>query len=160
MLSHSITMSLALFCCSRVNGLFYKKPVWSCFEKASLEIWHSAESVKNIMQTVTTPGGTGVNAALERYSVCGKTGTARKLDESGKYSNSQHVASFVGFTPAKNPAIAVLVVIDEPKDDYYAGVVAAPVFKEIAEQTLNYLNIPPDDDMRSLRVSWDRRANG
>ncbi len=120
----------------------------------------TAEIVKNIMKTVTAPGGTGVNAALERYSVCGKTGTARKLDANGKYSDRQHVASFVGFTPVKNPAIAVLVVIDEPKEHYYAGVVAAPVFKQIAEQTLNYLNIPPDDDMRSLRVSQDRSANG
>ncbi len=120
----------------------------------------TAGIVKGIMKTVTTPGGTGVNAALDRYAVCGKTGTARKLDETGKYSDSKHVASFVGFTPAESPEIAILVVIDEPKDDVYAGVVAAPVFKKIAEQTLNYLNVPPEGDINSLRVSRDWGANG
>jgi cell division protein FtsI (penicillin-binding protein 3) len=112
------------------------------------------------MKTVTTSGGTGVNAAMDRYSVCGKTGTARKLDESGNYSDSKHIASFVGFTPADSPEIAVLVVIDEPRNAYYAGVVAAPVFKKIAEQTLNYLNVPPDGDSSRLRVARDRGANG
>ena len=120
----------------------------------------TAGILKNIMMTVTTPGGTGVNAALDRYSVCGKTGTARKLDENGRYSDSMHVASFVGFTPAENPEIAVLVIIDEPQEDYYAGVVAAPVFKKIAEQTLNYLNVPPRGNTTRFRVSRDKGANG
>jgi cell division protein FtsI (penicillin-binding protein 3) len=120
----------------------------------------TAGIVKNIMQTVITKGGTGVNAALDRYSVCGKTGTARKLDEGGKYSDSRHVASFVGFTPAANPEIAVLVIIDEPKENYYGGTVAAPVFKQIAQQTLNYLNVPPEGDTSKFRVSVESKVNG
>ena len=120
----------------------------------------TAGIVKNIMQTVITKGGTGVNAALDRYSVCGKTGTARKLDEGGKYSESRHVASFVGFTPAANPEIAVLVIIDEPKENYYGGIVAAPVFKQIAQQTLNYLNVPPEGDTSKFRVSVESKVNG
>ena len=116
--------------------------------------------IKNIMQTVTTEGGTGVNAALDRYSVCGKTGTARKLDEKGSYSDSRHVASFVGFTPAVNPEIAMLVIVDEPKESYYGGVVAAPLFKKIAQQTLNYLNVAPESDTIKFRVSRDNGANG
>jgi len=120
----------------------------------------TAGIVKNIMQTVITKGGTGVNAALDRYSVCGKTGTARKLDEGGKYSDSKHVASFVGFTPAANPEIAVLVIIDEPKENYYGGIVAAPVFKQIAQQTLNYLNVPPEGDTSKFRVSVESKVNG
>ena len=120
----------------------------------------TAGIVKKILQTVTTDGGTGVNAALDRYSVCGKTGTARKLDEEGQYSDSKHVASFIGFTPAEKPEIAVLVIIDEPKENYYGGIVAAPVFKKIAQQTLNYLNIPPEGDTTKFRVSRNNGANG
>ena len=112
------------------------------------------------MQTVVTEGGTGVNAALDGYSVCGKTGTTRKLDENGKYSDSKHMASFVGFTPADHPQIAILVVIDEPKESYYGGAVAAPVFKDIAQQTLNYLNVAPESDKTKFRVSLETKANG
>ena len=120
----------------------------------------NAGIIKNIMQTVTAEGGTGVNAALDRYSVCGKTGTARKLDEKGQYSETKHVASFVGFTPARNPEIAMLVIIDEPRDKYYGGIVAAPLFKKIAQQTLNYLNVAPENDTSRFRVSRDHGANG
>ena len=120
----------------------------------------TAEIVKKIMQTVITEGGTGVNAALDGYSVCGKTGTARKLDEDGKYSDSRHMASFVGFAPADRPAIAILVVIDEPKETYYGGAVAAPVFKDIAQQTLSYLNIAPESDKTKFRVSVTTQASG
>ncbi len=120
----------------------------------------NAGIVKNIMKTVITEGGTGVNAALEGYSVCGKTGTARKLDETGKYSASKHVASFVGFTPSHNPEIAILVVMDEPKENYYGGVVAAPIFKKIAQQTLNYLNVPPESDTTKFRVSVQNKVSG
>jgi cell division protein FtsI (penicillin-binding protein 3) len=120
----------------------------------------TAGIVKKIMQSVITEGGTGVNAALDGYSVCGKTGTTRKLDENGKYSNSKHMASFVGFTPADHPQIAILVVIDEPKESYYGGAVAAPVFKDIAQQTLNYLNVAPESDKTKLRVSLEIKANG
>ena len=120
----------------------------------------TAGIVKKILKTVTTKGGTGVNAALDRYSVCGKTGTARKLDEKGKYSDSKHVASFVGFTPADKPEIAVLVIIDEPQGNYYGGIVAAPVFKKIAQQTLNYLNVAPEGDTTKFRVSRNNGANG
>ncbi len=120
----------------------------------------TAGIVKKIMKTVTTEGGTGVNAALDRYSVFGKTGTTRKLDETGKYSDSKHVASFVGFTPAQNPEIAVLVIIDEPQEKYYGGIVAAPVFKKISQQTLNYLNVPPEGDTTKFRVSREDGAKG
>ena len=71
-----------------------------------------------------------------------------------------HTASFVGFAPADDAKITVLVIIDEPQGKYYGGVVAAPVFKKIAEQTLNYLNVPPDDDTYKLRVSRKDGARG
>jgi cell division protein FtsI (penicillin-binding protein 3) len=120
----------------------------------------TATIVKKILRTVITEGGTGVNAALDGYTVCGKTGTARKLDENGQYAQNKHMASFVGFAPAENSEITVLVIIDEPQGQYYGGIVAAPVFKKIAQQTLNYLNVPPDDTTIKLRVSRDSGARG
>jgi cell division protein FtsI (penicillin-binding protein 3) len=113
----------------------------------------TATVVKNILKTVMTEGGTGVNAALDGYSACGKTGTARKLDENGKYLKTKHTASFIGFAPADSPEVAIIVIIDEPQGQYYGGVVAAPVFRQIAQQTLNYLNVPPEAGTTKLRVS-------
>jgi cell division protein FtsI (penicillin-binding protein 3) len=120
----------------------------------------TARTVKEIMQTVVLPGGTGVQAALEGYSACGKTGTARKIDENGQYANDRHLASFIGFAPMELPQIAVLVVIDEPKGQIYGGAVAAPVFKKIAQTTLNYLNVPPRNATEKLRVSTDSGSQG
>jgi len=120
----------------------------------------TATIVKNILKTVITEGGTGVNAALDGYTACGKTGTARKLDENGEYSNTRHTASFIGFAPADDPEIAILVIIDEPQGKYYGGIVAAPVFKQIAQQTLNYLNVPPEAGTTKFRVSRDHGAKG
>ncbi len=120
----------------------------------------TATIVKNILKTVITEGGTGVNAALDGYTACGKTGTARKLDENGEYSKTRHTASFIGFAPADDPEIAILVIIDEPQGKYYGGIVAAPVFKKISQQTLNYLNVPPEADPTKLRVSRDNGAKG
>ena len=120
----------------------------------------TARTVKEIMQTVVLPGGTGVQAALEGYTAGGKTGTARKVDDNGQYSNERHVASFIGFAPAENPRVAVLVVIDEPRGQIYGGAVAAPVFKKIAQTTLNLMNVPPLNTAEKLRVSMDRGGRG
>jgi cell division protein FtsI (penicillin-binding protein 3) len=120
----------------------------------------TAATLKEILQTVMLPGGTGVNAALDGYSACGKTGTARKIDENGTYTNDRHVASFIGFAPADNPQVAVLVVIDEPKAQIYGGAVAAPVFKKIAQSALGYLNVPPQPVGERLRVALDGGGRG
>ena len=112
------------------------------------------------MKTVITKGGTGTNAALEGYTVSGKTGTARKLDQNGTYSDSMHIASFVGFTPAENPKLTILVVIDEPQGKYYGGTVAAPVFRRIAHEALNYLNIPPQSGTKRFATSRRIEARG
>jgi cell division protein FtsI (penicillin-binding protein 3) len=120
----------------------------------------TAQTVRRIMRTVITEGGTGTMADLEGYAVCGKTGTAQKIDANGKYARDKYVASFVGFAPTKRPALAVLVVIDEPQGTFYGGLVAAPVFKEIVEQTLGYLNIAPAGGRQKLRVFRDIDGNG
>ena len=120
----------------------------------------TARTLKGILQAVMLPGGTGAQAALDGYTACGKTGTARKVDENGEYASDRHVASFVGFAPADEPRVAVLVVIDEPKGQIYGGAVAAPVFKKIAQSTLNYLNVPPQPTTDKLRVARDDEGQG
>ena len=70
------------------------------------------------------------------YTLAGKTGTAQKVDRDGTYSETQFVASFVGFAPAEDPRLLVAVVVDNPKGDYYGGTVAAPAFGEIASFAL------------------------
>jgi cell division protein FtsI (penicillin-binding protein 3) len=118
----------------------------------------TARTLTRIMQTVTTEGGTGVNAALEGYSVCGKTGTAQKIGNTGGYAKGKYVSSFVGFVPSEHPKIAILVVIDEPKGQHYGGVVAAPGFKNIAQKTLAYMNISPKGNTDGLMVSLGNKA--
>lgn len=103
----------------------------------------TARTMKRILATVITEGGTGVRAALEGYAVAGKTGTAQKIGPDGRYSRKKFVSSFVGFAPLKNPQVAILVVVDEPRKRYYGGTVAAPGFRKIALKTLNYLNVAP-----------------
>jgi cell division protein FtsI (penicillin-binding protein 3) len=120
----------------------------------------TAGIVKRIMKIVITEGGTGVNAALEGYSVSGKTGTAQKIDKSGKYARDKYVSSFLGFAPADEPRIVILVVVDEPEGEHYGGIVAAPAFKKIAHETLNYLNIPPVLEQEKLRVSITSEDKG
>ncbi len=88
--------------------------------------------------------GTGTEAAIPGYTVAGKTGTAAKIEPSGRYSTSRYVASFVGLVPASKPKLVVMVMVDEPRGRYYGGVVAAPAFREIARFNLQYLEIPQD----------------
>jgi cell division protein FtsI (penicillin-binding protein 3) len=99
-------------------------------------------------------GGTGKLAAIPGYRVAGKTGTAQKVDASGKYSMIDHVASFVGYVPASRPALVILVSLDTPRGPRnQGGDVAAPLFARIAEPALRRLAIPPDDPTRVLRAS-------
>ncbi|MBU0991639.1 MAG: penicillin-binding protein 2 [Proteobacteria bacterium] len=117
----------------------------------------TANDITTMMHSVVTEGGTGVNAALDNYRVCGKTGTAQKVIN-GRYSEKAFIASFAGFAPQKDPAIAVLVVIDEPLEkQHHGGAVAAPAFGRIVYETLNYMAIKPDDLMIvSLHNGKDR----
>ena len=90
--------------------------------------------------------GTGKNAAVKGYEVAGKTGTAQKYDaKTGRYSKTAYVSSFIGFAPADAAKVAILVMIDNPKGVHYGGSVAAPVFSNIARETLRYLNVPSSD---------------
>jgi len=122
----------------------------------------TAQYLKEMMAEVTSEGGTGEKAAIEGYLICGKTGTAQKLNDQGCYTDKDYIASFLGFAPGSNPRIAVLVVVDSPKKGYYGGVVAAPAFRKIVHETLNYFGVPPETDhsRRNLMVMAKKGVNG
>ncbi len=109
----------------------------------------TAKALRGMLEDVTL-NGTAKLAQLDGYSAAGKTGTAQKIDPKTKtYSMTKHVASFVGFAPVSNPALVIIVVIDEPVGAYHGGDVAAPVFRQIAEQVLPELGIMPDTDFKT-----------
>jgi len=120
----------------------------------------TARTITQMMMTVIEDGGTGTNARLSGYTACGKTGTSQKTNRRGEYTNENYIGSFVGFAPVENPKVAILVVIDEPKKNYYGGLVAAPAFKKIAEATLNYMNVPPNNTSDKLTIAHKNEANG
>ena len=104
----------------------------------------TAAEVRKMLEGVVRVGGTGTEAAIDGYTLAGKTGTANKVDpETGEYSSSAYIASFVGFAPARDPKLLVTVTVDEPKGAIYGGDVAAPAFQRIAQFALPYLGIPP-----------------
>lgn len=97
--------------------------------------------VKEILESVVSQGS-GKNAYIEGFKIAGKTGTAQKVGAGG-YLPDKYVASFVGFAPADNPQVAMLVIIDEPVGLYYGGQIAAPVFGAVMKDVLQYLKVNP-----------------
>jgi cell division protein FtsI (penicillin-binding protein 3) len=120
----------------------------------------TARTLRKIMRTVTTSGGTGEAAAPEGYTVSGKTGTAQKIGPDGRYAAGKYVASFLGFAPADTPALVILVVVDEPQKIHYGGQVAGPAFRTIAQESLHHLNVMPAHGMERLRVAIDKEVKG
>ena len=105
----------------------------------------AVRDIVGALTLVTRKGGTAPKAAVPGYSVPGKTGTSQKVINGSYTGHGQYVASFIGFTPATDPAFVLLVLADAPSTGrYYGGTVAAPTFSRIAEQTLRYLGVPPD----------------
>lgn len=126
----------------RVNArILLDTPVQPGEQVVSPEVAHQ---VLAMMETVVTPAGTGSRAALDWYSVAGKTGTVHKVGAQG-YEDQKYISSFVGIAPADDPQVITVVVINEPPTDhYYGGEVPAPVFRGIMNQALPLLGIAPD----------------
>ena len=122
-------------------------------EKRKVIMPETAIALMRMMNAVTDQDGTGGQAVPIGYTVCGKTGTAQKINANGTYRHCEYNGVFVGFAPAESPKLAVLVVIDEPQKHHYGGVVAAPVFREIVHESFNYLNIPPSVTREQINVS-------
>ncbi len=127
-----------------------RSPAGACLYRAEPEVCarplsvETAALMRELMGRVTEDGGTGRRARVPGYRVAGKTGTAQK-PVGGGYSDTDYMASFVGFLPVQAPEIGVIVVVDTPQPYHTGGTVAAPVFSRIAGEAVRYLNVPGDD---------------
>jgi len=109
--------------------------------------------VRKMLQMAAGPGGTGPLAQTVGYSVGGKSGTAHKQVGKG-YASNKYRAWFTGMAPIEKPRIIVAVMIDEPSaGQYFGGLVAAPVFSEVVQQTLRMMNVAPDLAVKPLVVT-------
>ena len=113
-----------------------------------------ADQVLMMLEQVTLPGGTARQAVIPGYRVGGKTGTAHKLrpDHRG-YSNTEYRALFAGVAPISDPRLAIVVVVENPRGQYYGGLVAAPVFARIMQESLRLMNIPLDKPLDTAPVT-------
>jgi cell division protein FtsI (penicillin-binding protein 3) len=120
----------------------------------------TSAKMRMMMQAIVTEG-TGKAAALNGYSSAGKTGTAEKFDTAlHAYSHTKLVASFAGFAPVRSPAIAIAVVIDQASvGSGYGAEVSAPVFREVAQEVLEYLGVPHDQPLKSTQQMMQARAD-
>ncbi|RIX59340.1 stage V sporulation protein D [Paenibacillus nanensis] len=101
----------------------------------------TSKEVREALESVVAKG-TGRNAFIDGYRVGGKTGTAQKV-VNGRYSPNEHIVSFVGFAPADDPQIVIYVAVDNPQGIQFGGIVAAPIVRNIMEDALSVLEIPP-----------------
>jgi cell division protein FtsI (penicillin-binding protein 3) len=110
----------------------------------------TAAQMRKMMEGVVLEG-TGKAAQLNGYSAAGKTGTAEKIDpRTHTYSKTKYVASFVGFAPVNDPAITMVIVMDSPQASmHYGASASAPMFHELAQQILEYLGVPHDQDIKT-----------
>ena len=118
------------------------------FEPKTVRQVISPETARTLteMMVNVVANGTGRHAAIPGYDVAGKTGTAQKMDPATKrYSRAPGVLSFVGFVPADDPRLTMIVLLDEPKNEKWGSEAAAPMFAAIGREALRYLNVPPRD---------------
>jgi membrane peptidoglycan carboxypeptidase len=102
--------------------------------------------------------GTGTDAKIEGLKIAGKTGTTQKIVE-GEYSSSSHISSFVGYFPADNPEIIITIILDEPKNGFYGGKVAAPVFQKIATRIMGFNDIINLYKSESITSNTEKEIN-
>ena len=116
----------------------------------------TAREMREIMEYVVAEGGGG-NAKIAGYRVGGKTGTANKVDAgTGRYGD-YYYSSFLGMAPMDDPKVSILVVVDSPKGNFYGSAVAAPIAKDILEDTLRYLNVEPkytDEELKAIEGNY------
>lgn len=113
------------------------------------------ELVSRVFEPVVEEG-TAMAGRLDGFGIAGKTGTAQKYDPALNAYTRKYTASFVGFVPVERPRLAMIVVLDEPKEGYYGGQVCAPVFRDIARQILRYLRVPPERPLTASMAKGER----
>jgi len=131
------------------------------FEPRAIRQVVSPETAHTLTRLMTqvVAAGTGHNAAIAGYEVAGKTGTAQKLDPvTRRYSRNPGVLSFVGFAPADEPRLVMLVMLDEPKNEKWGSEAAAPIFSAIGAEVLRYLDVQPQDTAPLAIVTGDSTA--
>jgi cell division protein FtsI (penicillin-binding protein 3) len=119
----------------------------------------TARQMRQILsKVVTDPHGTAPKAATADYTTGGKTGTAEKVDPLLKaYSAEKRISSFAGFAPINDPYLVIYVMVDEPQTrPAYGGLIAGPIFSEIAQRGLRYLNVAPDKAQKFPERSMSR----
>ncbi|MFH1479074.1 MAG: penicillin-binding transpeptidase domain-containing protein [Candidatus Omnitrophota bacterium] len=154
-------LQLACALSSIANGGNYVKPrvidrvqdkagnILKKFEAEKLQRVISEETslkVRGILRGVVE-GGTAKSAEIAGYFPAGKTGTAQKIEDGG-YSHRKYTASFIGFLPYENPKYVIVVIMDEPRPQYYGGTVCAPIFKNVAEELMRYYKVVPLEDKK------------
>lgn len=102
-----------------------------------------ASQVASMLEQVVEEGGTASRAKLDGYQIAGKTGTIHKVGSQG-YADDRYISLFAGFAPAGNPRVVAVVVVHEPKSgQYFGGEVAAPIFSNLVERSLQLLKVAP-----------------
>jgi cell division protein FtsI (penicillin-binding protein 3) len=120
----------------------------------------TAAQMRKMMEGVVMFGTAKGDASLNGYTSGGKTGTAQKIDVlTHRYSKTKYVASFVGIAPVNNPAISVAVVIDSPEGNHFGNVNAGPVFREVAQEVLEYLGVPHDTNLAAQSEEAKKAAS-
>jgi cell division protein FtsI/penicillin-binding protein 2 len=105
----------------------------------------AANTLAGMLEGVVSDQGSGSAAQIPGYSVAGKTGTTKKIDKDGTYSDHRYLAWFVGFAPVKNPRVLTLIMVDQPRGgQYYGGEVAGPAFAKLTERALIALGVQQD----------------
>lgn len=108
-----------------------------------------AMSIVKMLESVTEEGGTAKAAAIDGYRVAGKTGTSRRINPDGGYYSDQYRNVFAGMAPASNPRLVGVILVEDPRGQYYAGLTAAPVFHNVMKEALRLYNVPLDKPLKT-----------
>ena len=108
-----------------------------------------AMSIVQMLEAVTAPGGTAVAAAIDGYRVAGKTGTSKRINPEGGYYDDQYRNVFAGIAPASNPRLVGVILVEDPRGQYYAGLTSAPVFHNVMKEALRLYNVPLDKPLQT-----------
>jgi cell division protein FtsI (penicillin-binding protein 3) len=137
-----------------VDGIYQPTAAKTGIEVVSAQ---TAKDLREMLASVVGPDGTAPSARISGYRVAGKTGTAQRSDQSCGGCYQGFTASFIGMAPANNPSIVVAVIIDNPRDGHYGGVLAGPVFKEVTNFALQKLKVMPQGGkVEKIPATWGR----
>ena len=116
----------------------------------------TARTMRMMLESVVSDEGTAPMAAIPGYRVAGKTGTADRANPDAHGSRYKgFTSSFIGFAPADNPTLVVAVILDNPRNGHYGGVLAGPVFKRVMTYSLEHFRVPPTNVTRpQIPVTW------